>query len=218
MVVINKVDTKYLRYKLIERNNRWYVVDVFSNFLIYVLPAFRWVIPFKAYRINLEQLSMMKSSSKKKVTNFWLVPMFATTIIVSRVLSNLMQDFVINSISKLESILFLVIITFGIIMFKLFKGSKEKNELNSIFKSEKQSIEVFEFKVRFNTVKKSYLILMISVQLIFYMLMLLFGYISLTYPSVFSYGLYALSLILDLFISTNTKLPNTISYDLKEVK
>ncbi|GGC96387.1 hypothetical protein GCM10011573_27490 [Enterococcus wangshanyuanii] len=129
-----------------------------------------------------------------------------------------MQDFVINSISKLESILFLVIITFGIIMFKLFKGSKEKNELNSIFKSEKQSIEVFEFKVRFNTVKKSYLILMISVQLIFYMLMLLFGYISLTYPSVFSYGLYALSLILDLFISTNTKLPNTISYDLKEVK
>jgi uncharacterized membrane protein (TIGR01218 family) len=218
VVSINKFDTKYSRYKLIERNNEWYAVDVFSNYLIYVLPVFRWVIPFKAYRVNFEQMSKIKNNSKKEHDNLWLVPMFATTVIISKLISKLMQDFAIDSISKLESILFLGIITFGIVAFKLLKGRKEKQACDLILKSEDQSIEVIEFTVKFYTVDKSYMILMSLVQIMFYILLLFFGYISLVSPSIFSYGLFALSLSLDLFISTNTKLPKTINYDLKEVK
>lgn len=218
MIIINKVDTKYMRYKLIERDGSWFVVDVFSNFLIYVLPVFRWVIPFKAYEINLEQLNVINTNTKKKLTNLWLVPMFATAVIVSRILSDLMQDFVIYSISEIESIIFLAIITIGVVSFKIFKGMREQQAFDSVFVNNTYPLKIFEFSVEFKTVNRSYFLLMISVQVIFYILLLLFCYISLISPSVFSYGLFALSLILNLFISANIKLPNTIRYNLKEIK
>lgn len=207
-----------MRYKLIERDGSWFVVDVFSNFLIYIFPVFCWVIPFKAYEINLEQLNVINTNSKKKLTNLWLVPMFTIAVIISRVLSDLMQDFVIYSTTAIESIIFLAIITIGVVSFKIFKGMREQQAFNSFFKSNLFPIKVFEFSAEFKTANTSYLLLMISVQVIFYILLLLFCYISLISPSVFSYGLFALSLIVDLFISTNIKLPNTVCYNLKKLK
>lgn len=65
MKITNSVNSQF---KLIELKKKYYLIDVDSNFLVFVLPILVWFFPLRAFNIDKELFNRLKETKIKKIT------------------------------------------------------------------------------------------------------------------------------------------------------
>jgi uncharacterized membrane protein (TIGR01218 family) len=63
-------NTHIKRFKLITLEKRYYLADLDSNRIVWLLPFLSWLLPIKAVKITNEQYSKLKSTEKKVQSKF----------------------------------------------------------------------------------------------------------------------------------------------------
>lgn len=198
------IETRSPRYKLLVSEKKNHLIDLDSNFLLWVFPAFRWFLSVKTIAISDENImnKIVKESKSKK--NSGILIILGVVVILSKILNTLMNEFVIENMPFIQGIVTVVFLVISMLGYKYYRSKENKRMLERISGIELEG----EYVMKISNISVKYFIQVFFMQLILYILVLLFAYISIDMPGIFSYLLLLLSLFLYTFFNTKIKFPD----------
>lgn len=129
---MNLSETKMRRYKLMEYDSQYYLVDMETSTKSYLLPYLVWMYPLKVYKISEKEYHHLVNIRQTKST--YLLGFLG--MILGKVIYEVLKNSVLDN---QLTFLFLIIGTIGFIFFRLVQSSQQFNKLNQHLKLTNQN-------------------------------------------------------------------------------
>ncbi|MBC1936478.1 DUF443 family protein [Listeria grandensis] len=198
------IETKSPRYKLLVSEKKNQIIDLDSNFLLWIFPAFRWFLAVKTIAISDESAMKKIAKETKPKNNFGVVIILGVVVVLSKILNILMNEFVIEGMPFIQGIVIVVFLTMSMLGYKCYRSRENRKMLERISGTRLEG----KYVMKISNISVKYFIQVFFMQLILYTLVLLFAYISIDMPGIVAYLLLLLSLFLYTFFNTKIKFPD----------
>ncbi|MBC6308465.1 DUF443 family protein [Listeria sp. FSL L7-1582] len=203
------IETKSPRYKLLVREKENQIIDLDSNFLLWLFPAFRWFLAVKTITISDDNVMKKIVKEIKPKNNFGVVIMLGVVVVLSKILNTLMNEFAIEGMPFIQGIVIVVFLAMSMLGYKYYRSRENRKMLERISGIRLEG----KYVMKISRISVKYFIQVFFMQLILYTVVLLFAYISVDMPGIVAYLLFLLSLFLYTFFNTKIKFPDNAKID-----
>ncbi|WP_258037566.1 DUF443 domain-containing protein [Staphylococcus aureus] len=135
-----RVIYKNPKYKVIQHNGEYLLVDLVSTWFVYFFPFINWFIPKKYAIISEEEFENLNIVKTAKINSFW--PVAGSTVLFGVMLRRYSHLFIVKYEYSIV-ILICCIIILGIFLFFLYLNQKLKLQIYNENKNKSNKIIIF---------------------------------------------------------------------------